>query len=273
LRKRKLPQPVERKSNAVKKKKDISFKRLLMLGKTQVKYIQSLRQSRYRHLHGAYVIEGEKIVGEYLARNYPLSNIYAVDEWMNENFNLLKSKKVQATTISPRELKTISALTTPNKVVAVAMMPAPIAPDAIRDPGNMGTIIRTADWFGADSIVCSADCADAYNPKVVQSAMGSLARMKISYMEDLTALKGLSHLPLYAATLNGANIFRQALKREAIILIGNESQGLPQKLLNISTQRISIPRYGEAESLNAAIAAGVMMAWMRRQEPVMGDKT
>lgn len=250
-----------------------------MLGKTQIKYIQSLRQNRYRQLHGAYVIEGEKIVGEYIARDYPLSNIYAVDDWMSGNQQLLQAKKLNATVVSEGDLKKISTLTTPNKVLAIAAIPSAIeleslplnkglhiALEAIRDPGNLGTIIRTADWFGIDSIICSEDCVDAYNPKVIQAAMGSMIRMKTIYVKDLAILKGLSKLPIYAATLSGKNIYHEKLPVDAIILIGNESKGLSEPLIKMSSLQITIPRFGKAESLNAAVATGMLMSFFRSNE-------
>ncbi len=250
-----------------------------MLGKTQIKYIQSLRQKKYRHANGLYVIEGEKIVNEYIAPGYSLSNIYAVEEWLDENLALLRKKNLPFTKISERELKQISSLATPNKVVALARLPGLTTPEelsilltkglhlaleTIQDPGNLGTIIRTADWFGVDSIICSDDCVDAYNPKVVQSAMGSLARVKIIYATDLTNLKGLSNLPVYAATLDGENIFEEKLPKNAIILIGNESKGLSESLIRTATKQISIPRFGKAESLNAAVAGAIILSHFRK---------
>lgn len=250
-----------------------------MLGKTQIKYIQSLWQSKYRRLHGTYLIEGEKIVTEYIRQSYPLSAIYAVDEWADENRDLLRKFESALTIINEQELKKISTLTTPNKVVALAKLPEIpslegmesllqkglyLALESIRDPGNLGTIIRTADWFGIASIICSDDCVDACNPKVVQAAMGSLARMKIVYVKDLISLSGLSNLPVYAATLHGKNIFNEKLSGDAIILIGNESKGLSEKAIGLSTKQVSIPQFGQAESLNAAVAAAVIMAEFRR---------
>jgi len=245
-----------------------------MLVKAQIKYIQSLRQGKYRHRHRAYVIEGEKIADEYIQQDYPLLNIYAVESWIAQNESLLRNKGLSATPVSERELKQLSSLTTPNKVLAVAKLPSAwrifnlnkglhLALESIRDPGNLGTIIRTADWFAIDSIICSEDCADAWSPKVVQAAMGSLARVKILY----TAIPSLNiNLPVYAATLSGKNIFHEKLPADAIILIGNESKGLSESALALATHPISIPRLGRAESLNAALAAGIVMAMFRRRQ-------
>ncbi len=257
--------------------KDIRLKQP-MLSKIQVKFIQSLCHKKHRHEHGTYLIEGEKIVNEYIRLDYPLVNIYAVDEWADENNDLLRKSK-SLVIVREQELKKISTLTTPNKVIAIAKLPEMpslegmasllkkglhIALESIRDPGNLGTIIRTADWFGVDSIICSDDCVDAYNPKVVQAAMGSLARMRIIYIRELTTLKELSTLKIYAATLEGKNIFKENLSADAIVLIGNESKGLSEQTIGLSTKQISIPQFGKAESLNAAVAAGVIMAEFRR---------
>ena len=257
--------------------RNIGGKRLRMLGKAQIKYIRSLQNKKIRHTHFVYVIEGEKIVAEYIHSDYPLNNIYAAEDWLDENAALLKKKNIPAAKVSQRELEQISSLATPNKVLALAKMqptPAPaemksilskgfhLALDNIQDPGNLGTIIRTADWFGAATVFCSNDCVDAYNPKVAQAAMGSLARVKIIYT-DLPVILTNSPLPVYAATLNGENLFSEKLPGSAIVLIGNESSGLSEKLIQFAAKTISIPRFGKAESLNAAVAAAVIMAAFR----------
>lgn len=250
-----------------------------MPGKTQIKYIQSLRQKKYRHLHRLYVIEGEKIVHDYLMQDYPVCSIYAVEEWLRDNAALLRTKKLPCTVVTPGGLKRLSSLATPHKVIALAKMPETAPPPggwaplftsglhlalhAIQDPGNLGTIIRTADWFGIDTIVCSEDCADAFNPKVVQAAMGSLARVRIIYDRKFFSEIRSLPLPVYATTLHGENIFTEKFPAHAVILIGNESKGLPEVLLKAATRQITIPRYGKAESLNAAVAAGIVMAWFR----------
>lgn len=254
-----------------------------MLSKAQIKYIQSLQNKKLRHTERVYVVEGEKIIHEYIEGNYPLGNIYATADWMEENRALLLKKKLSAVEISNKELEQISSLTTPNKVVALARMPeipslkgmeSPLidsllisglhlALENIQDPGNLGTLIRTADWFGVSSILCSEDCVDAYNSKVVQAAMGSLARVRI-YYTDLHPLLEKASLPVYAATLEGENIFTQKLPQNAIILIGNESKGVSASLKAVVKKELNIPRFGKAESLNASIAAAVILALLRK---------
>ncbi len=237
-----------------------------------------MQQKKLRHTHYVYVIEGEKMMQEYLQSDYPLDNMYATEEWITENQTLLRKKKLTAVEVTTRELEQISSLTTPNKVVALAKMQAipslkamesllvkglHLALENIQDPGNLGTIIRTADWFGVDSIICSEDCVDAYNSKVVQATMGSLARIKI-YTTELSSLFKKSPLPVYAATLEGENIFNQKLLKDAIVLIGNESKGISDKLAQLAHKKISIPRFGKAESLNASVAAAVILALFRK---------
>lgn len=249
-----------------------------MLSKAQIKYIQSLQNKKLRHTERVYVVEGEKIIHEYIEGNYPLGNIYATAGWMEENRTLLLKKKLSPVEISNKELEQISSLTTPNKVLALAQMPEipslrgmesllgsglHLALENIQDPGNMGTIIRTADWFGVSSILCSEDCVDAYNSKVVQAAMGSLMRVKIFYT-DLLPLLEKATLPVYAATLEGENIFTQKLPSNAIILIGNESKGVSATLRQVVKKELNIPRFGKAESLNASIAAAVILALFKR---------
>lgn len=246
-----------------------------MLSKAQIKYIHTLHQKKLRHSAGVYVVEGEKIIHEYLAGDYPLANIYATGQWLAANSALLKKKKLPVVEeVTQRELQQISSLTTPNQVVALARIPKAasvalpqtglhLALENLQDPGNLGTIIRTADWFGVKTIFCSEDCVDAYNSKVVQATMGSLARVSIHYT-DLAALMQHAALPVYAAVLQGENLFRQTLPEDALILIGNESKGVSAALAALAKKKISIPRWGKAESLNASVAAAVIVAQFRK---------
>lgn len=228
-------------------------------------------------MHNVYVIEGEKTVHEYLQNEFLIDNIYATEEWITENRVLLQNAKMQVTAASAAELNRISTLSTPNQVVALAKIETHALPDKIntglhllleniQDPGNLGTIIRTADWFGIENIFCSAGCVDAYNAKVVQATMGSLARVKL-YYTDLHALLAAITLPVYAATLDGENIFTARVAKDAALIIGNESKGITQTLANAASKKISIPRYGKAESLNAAVATAVILAGIKCYSP------
>lgn len=246
-----------------------------MLSKSKAKYIQSLGHKKFRDEEALFVAEGDKVVSEIL-NEVPASvkEIFAVKEWINRHAHLLN--KVSFSEITPEELGRISQLTTPNQVLAVVKeiprrepFPASgkitLVLDGIQDPGNLGTIIRIADWFGIDQVVCSQLSADIYNPKVVQATMGSFARMPVFYTDIEEWLKK-QHTHIYAATLDGENILSMTPLREGIILIGNESKGISENLLQVANVRITIPRVGKAESLNAAVATGIILSHLAGKE-------
>jgi RNA methyltransferase, TrmH family len=234
-----------------------------MLSKAQIKYIQSLQHKKYRQKSGHFIAEGDKIVPELLSEGVPVEEVYATEAWISTHEHLLKQVKV--TPVDAAVLKQISALTTPNQAMALLNIPsAPsitlrgtvsIALETIQDPGNLGTIIRIADWFGIKQVICSPDCVDAYNPKTVQATMGSIARVSVIESDIIPLLK---EVPSYAATLHGTIITEFGKIAEGIILIGNESRGLSEEVINNATHRITIPRLGGAESLNAGIATGII---------------
>ena len=244
-----------------------------MLPKSRVKYIQSLGHKKSRHEAGEFIIEGPKLLDECLqADPTRISAVYALDAWLEANKDLLKNVPASNVhPVSPGELEKISALQTPNQVLALALKPAPaVAPDriespvlvldAIQDPGNLGTLIRTADWFGLQHIVCGPGCADQFNPKVVQSTMGSVLRMQVAYTDLVPWIRSLGDVPVYATMLDGKNVFAMKRIDRGLILIGNESRGLDPALAALATERITIPRKGQAESLNAAVAAGIVLS-------------
>ena len=185
-----------------------------------------------------------------------------------ENKDLLKD--ISVTAINETELERISQLTTPNKVLAIVKKFETNEPgikerislvlDAIRDPGNLGTIIRIADWFGISQIICSADCADMYNSKVVQATMGSIARVNVFYTDLPVWLKQRSGVRIYAAMLEGKDVTKMSTIKEGLIIIGNESMGIDKEVLQYANEKISIPRKGSAESLNAAVATGIILS-------------
>lgn len=238
-----------------------------MLSKTIVKYIQSLAHKKLRDEEGVFIAEGPKVVEELLRSGiFEVKMMYALPGWLDENKSLISEAKVLE--VTGPELERVSQLQTPNKVLAVFYKKEEnlgslsgsisLMLDEIQDPGNLGTIIRTADWFGVKNIICSKECADCYNPKVVQATMGSLARVNIIYT-DLTAFIKQHNIPVYAATLGGKDISSVQLK-EAVILIGNEGKGVKEELLALSAEQITIPKYGDAESLNAAVACGIILS-------------
>jgi len=237
-----------------------------MLSKAQIKYIQSLQHKKYRQKSGQFIAEGDKIVPELLSEGVPVQEVYATEDWISAHEQLLKT--VRVTPVDAIILKQLSALTTPNRAIALLNIPAPpetpvyrgvvtLALETIQDPGNLGTIIRIADWFGIKQVVCSPDCVDAYNPKTIQATMGSISRVRIVEREIVPLLEEAG-VPSYAATLHGTNIVEFSKIAEGIILIGNESRGLSDSVIADCTHRITIPRLGGAESLNAGIAAGII---------------
>ena len=240
-----------------------------MVSKSQLKYIQSLGQKKHRDTEEVFVAEGPKLVKEFIqSKNVELVQIFALIEWIGENKDLLKNSNVIA--INETELERISQLTTPNKVVAIVKKFEPGEPvikerlslvlDAIRDPGNLGTIIRIADWFAISQIICSVDCADIYNPKVVQATMGSIARVNVYYRDLPSWLKQPPGVRIYAAMLEGKDVTKMQAIKEGLIIIGNESTGIGTELLECANEKISIPRKGKAESLNAAVATGIILS-------------
>jgi len=244
-----------------------------MFNKTHTKYIQSLHHKKFRDENSVFIAEGPKVVLELLdSREFICEQLFATDDWFRNNEKLLqKYSGMEQLVVKDFELEKISLLTTPNNVLAVFKKKAPAALhnfkgkitlvlDTIQDPGNLGTIIRTADWFGIENIVCSPACADMYSPKVVQSTMGSLARVNIFYTQLEEWLQQNSGIKKYAAALHGKNINSLKATKEAIIIIGNEGKGVSDAVMQLVDEKITIPKIGEAESLNAAVATGIILA-------------
>jgi TrmH family RNA methyltransferase len=243
-----------------------------MLSKPKVKYIQSLSHKKQRDEDGVYVAEGPKIINELLAApGVELEELYALPGILDAMALAGYSGGIR---VDEKDLERISFLSTPNQVLAIFKKPA-AAPlelkghlslmlDGIQDPGNMGSIIRCADWFGIRQIICSRDCADAYGPKTIQSTMGSIARISVWY-EDLSELLSVNpDIGVYAATLAGRNLYEMDPLSAGIIVIGNESKGIGQEILELSGTRVTIPRLGQAESLNAAVATGIILSHLIR---------
>lgn len=240
-----------------------------MLTKAQIKHIQSLQRNKFRRQHQQFVVEGDKMVREMLQEGAPIVQLYALEDWLNENGHLA-GNDVKTQVISEQELKSISGLVTPNAALAILkttehQLPNQldnsqlyIALDGIQDPGNMGTIIRTADWFGIGGIICSTTCVDIYNPKVVQATMSSIIRVPI-WQADLSEALPKKGLPVLVADMDGQSINEIDTQQGAIVVIGNEGNGVSEAVRNLSTGTITIPRKGQAESLNAAMAAGIIM--------------
>jgi TrmH family RNA methyltransferase len=244
-----------------------------MLSKAQVKYIQSLSHKKLRDEENLFIAEGPKIAAELLKeRPQTVKHLYALEEWLTAHDRLLKNINADAVTvIDEKELERISQLSTPNQVLLLVEKFTPnnkidlhqeliIMLDTIQDPGNMGTIIRIADWFGIQHILCSPDCADIYNPKVVQATMGSMMRVNVIYLELATYLQQQKNIRIYAAALEGTPVQKLTGTHTGVLLIGNEGKGISNELLQLANKRITIPGKGKAESLNAAVSTGIILS-------------
>ena len=236
-----------------------------MLSKKEIKDIQSLAHKKHRDDAGLFMAEGPKIVSELLKEKQAnIEMIYAMPEWFADNENINANVK----DVTDVELERITQLKQPNQVLAVVNKFKSTVPDGrgvtlyldrIQDPGNFGTIIRIADWFNIKNIVCSNGCADLYNPKVVQATMGSIARVNVYYDSNSEWLIGQKQVKL-AATLEGKSVYDVHGLKEGILIIGNESQGIHPDIVEQVNEKISIPRVGLAESLNAAVATAILLS-------------
>lgn len=235
-----------------------------MLNRNEVKYIQNLYQKKFRASENCFVVEGPKLVDELLSSGWSIKKLYATKDWQPSAY----VPAVQI--IEQHELERISALETPNQVLAIAEMQSQqafsvesnewvLVLNGIQDPGNLGTIIRSADWFGVKKIVADALTADCYNSKVVQSSMGSVFRVSVFYTELPTFLKNHKHLTIYGAILQGNDI-KTVQAEGGLLVIGNESKGILPDIQPFITNPVSIMRKGGAESLNAGVATGILLS-------------
>ncbi|MES2279109.1 MAG: RNA methyltransferase [Bacteroidota bacterium] len=238
-----------------------------MLSKSQISLFKSLQHKKFRNVHGLFVAEGFKSVAEFIASGYPIQTIYHTDAVAPKLLKL--SAKINFQEISLNDLVKISSLTTPQEVIALIKIPEwpalnaallknkyALVLDGVQDPGNMGTIIRTADWFGINHIICSDDSVDVYNPKVVQATMGSLSRINVYYTNLEAAIPQLK-MPVYGALLNGKNIYTTRFNTEGLIVMGNEGNGIRPEIQKLVDTAITIPGAGATESLNVAIATAI----------------
>ena len=246
-----------------------------MLSRSRIKYIQSLLHKKYRKQYNCFIAEGNKSVSELINSNMRIKQICATPSWIDANSHLLSSIASDITSISEDELRKISALKNPSDVLAVVEIPDTepdpainndrfsLVLDEIQDPGNLGTIIRIADWFGIENIFTTAGTADPYNPKVIQATMGSIARVRLWDIQPEDFFHKYPDQPVYGAFLSGENVFTKKIeKKNGFIIIGNEGKGISETLESFVTDKISIPSVGKAESLNAAVATGIIVAVM-----------
>ena len=244
-----------------------------MIAKAEVKYIQSLAHKKFREEEGLFVVEGVKMVQELIdEKPLAIKKIFAIEAWIRQHASSLPPA-INVQVLENFELTKVSTLQSPNDVLALVQIPQPpissfvpkgitVVLDQVQDPGNLGTIIRSCDWFGIENIICSADTVDAYNPKVVQSAKGSLLRPNIYYTALEEFLSLMPDMPVYAAVLDGESIGQAVFETTCLLLIGNESKGLSAAVRAYATKAITIPRKGKAESLNAGVATAVILSAM-----------
>lgn len=233
-----------------------------MLSSSQKKFVNSLKQKKFRSQHQSFIVEGVKMIDELLQSDYEVVEIFATNPWKEKN------STIDCIEVSEKELKSISSLQTPNEVIAVVKQKdiqladvschLSIALDAIQDPGNLGAIIRTADWFGINNIICSENTVDVYNSKVMQATMGSFFRVNIVYSNLDKFFSSNEGLIVYGAFLKGENIYEKQIgSKGSVLLMGNESKGISGELIPFITDNITIPKFGGAESLNVSTATAI----------------
>ena len=236
-----------------------------MISKNQIKNITRLQQKKYRQQEGLFIAEGVKVINEFLNSTFKLVDLFSTKTFNVENETL----------ITEAELKKISALKTPNTALAVFEIPKLslieskgliVALDDLRDPGNLGTIIRLCDWFGVKQLLCSKETVDCFNPKVVQATMGSLTRVNVFYI-DLNHYLEETKQTVFGAFMDGENVYASNLPADGILVLGNEANGISQSIEKHVNKRISIPRFGDlqaTESLNVATAGAILLSEFRR---------
>lgn len=241
-----------------------------MVSKNLIKLITSLQQKKFRQVHKLFIAEGAKVIEELLNSNYELYYLYQTElifkNVSQENFEI----------ISEQDLKKITALTTPNNCLALFKIPISnvvftnqltLVLDDVRDPGNLGTIIRLCDWFGIKQLVCSMQTVDIYNPKVIQATMGSISRVSIVY-QNLEDFLSKNTMPVYGTFMDGKNVYGESLIEKSILILGNEANGISSSITKYVTNSIAIPRFGNlqvTESLNVATATAIFLSEFKRK--------
>lgn len=251
-----------------------------MISKNQIKYIHQLELKKFRKQEGLFIAEGHKVVGDLLRAGFKPRQIFAVQDWITDNSSQLSVLDSQLSGVNLEELTRLSLLQHPQQVLALFPIPdeqtilspknaLSILLDNVQDPGNLGTIIRIADWFGIDTIYCSLGTVDAWNPKVVQATMGSIARVHIKYVDPQLLFDSLpDKFPVYGTFLDGDNIYTQQLSQQGIIVMGNEGNGISDAVRSRVTHKLLIPDFHKgdtADSLNVAIATAITCSEFRRR--------
>ena len=257
-----------------------------MLSKNKIKFLVSLHEKKGREESGLFIIEGNKLVKEFLNAGMPVEALYALSEFLNGLPGKLTSGLTDVNFVSLGDLKRISTLKSPNNAIATVRIPVIepdyntilkslcIALDVVQDPGNLGTIIRTAAWFGIKNIVCSPDSVDVYNPKVIQSSMGAIIHTKVIYtsLADFLTVAKNNSTPVYGTLLEGQSVYDTKLSKNGVILLGNESKGISENLNQFITNRIMIPKFSiqkdGIDSLNVSIATAIICSESARRASV-----
>jgi len=247
----------------------------MSLTKNEIKFIKSLHLKKNRTLEQLFIVEGEKLVKELFSQNkFKIKQVFITDDYdinqVPENINY--------SFISNKDLERISALKSPNKVLAVVHQKTSnqinfeednliLVLDDVNDPGNLGTIIRTADWFGVTQIIASKNTVELFNPKVIQSSMGAIYRMNyfVADLVDVVQQFKQNNTPILGAVIDGENIYNSGINKKSVLLMGSESHGINETLLSLVTQQITIPKFGETESLNVAMATGILLSEYKRR--------
>lgn len=256
--------------------------KIMALSKNCIKYIHSLELKKNRKAEKVFLAEGPKLVGDLLG-HFPCRFLAATSEWMSRHRSLLQAENIIE--VSTDELSRASLLKTPQQVLAIFEQPEYetdisvisrslcLALDDVQDPGNLGTIIRLADWFGIEHIFCSLNTVDVYNPKTIQATMGGIARVKLHYVSLPELIRSLKDIPVYGTFLDGENMYTQQLSSNGLIVMGNEGNGIGKEVEELITRKLYIPNYPSeretSESLNVAIATAVVCAEFRRQAALM----
>lgn len=249
-----------------------------MISKNKIKFIRSLEQKKFRKENGVFLAEGNKLVSD-LSNFFKCRILVATQQWMDTNRDIIADEKIY---VEKDELSRASLLKTPQDVLAVFEIPSYtlsmdcpknelcLALDDVQDPGNLGTIIRIADWFGIKNIYCSHGTADAFSPKTVQATMGALARVKLHYCNIKELISSLNDVPVFGTFLDGDNIYNNTLSSNGLIVMGNEGNGISKEVSELINRRILIPNYPQGnettDSLNVAVATAIVCSEFRRRQ-------
>jgi RNA methyltransferase, TrmH family len=245
-----------------------------MISKNKLKFIKSLQIKKFRRIHAQFIVEGAKGVVELLNSDYHTDHLFVTQKFAGYYSDILKKKKCEVEIVSEEELSKAGTFANNDAALAIVKMMEntylevkgeeyALVLDEVRDPGNLGTIIRIADWYGISKIICSESCADMYNPKVIAASMGSFTRVAVYYCDLVIYLQNIKNIPVYGATLEGKNIHKEKFSGNGYIVLGNESEGIRDPVKQFLKTEISIPKFGKAESLNVAIAAAVICDRLR----------